>query len=280
MTEKENQVLRLSNHLAKTLNSFEVICCEAKSGRKINELTDREIVILLQSLMALVGISPKNIPVDDEFMILVNNFKLCFDEFSDLDFTAALKLAIKGQINFNFNLYDRMFSVVYLSELMKAYKPYRQEAIYKNDRLLNSKPMEHTPDEIKQLNLQAGRAAFVRIFKDFKETRVFKKDEPGYIETMACIYDYLDDSKIISIPNDRKKSEIEKAERFLRSRLENERMELKNKENLHKLTSQLKNWNQTVIEQKEIINDIAKSLIIEDYISYSIDMDMDLSDIL
>jgi hypothetical protein len=279
MTEKENQVLKLSNHLAKTLNSFEVICCEAKSGRKINELTDREIVILLQSLMALVGISPKNIPVDDEFMILVNNFKLCFDEFSDLDFTAALKLAIKGQINFNFNLYDRMFSIVYLSELMKIYKPYRQEAIYKNDRLLNSETME-SQEEIRQKNLQAGRASFIRIYKEFKENPVFKTKEAGYYETMSCIYDYLTESNIITITNDRKKNEMQKAERRYKQKLEAERLELANKENLLRINNQLKNWEKTLIDEKEIIKNIAKTLIIEDYISSSIDLEMDLSDIL
>jgi hypothetical protein len=279
MTEKENQVLKLSNHLAKTLNSFEVICCEAKNGRKINELTDREIVVLLQSLMALVGISPKNIPVDDEFMILVNNFKLCFDEFSDLDFTAALKLAIKGQINFNFNLYDRMFSIVYLSELMKAYKPCRQEAIYKNDRLLNSETME-SQEEIRQKNLQAGRASFIRIYKEFKENPVFKTKEAGYYETMSCIYDYLTESNIITIPNDRKKNEMQKAERRYKQKLEAERLELSDRENLLRINNQLKNWEKTLIDEKEIIKNIAKTLIIEDYISSSIDLEMDLSDIL
>jgi hypothetical protein len=266
--------------ISESLQLSEKKVITALNAVKFSDLSDIEISKFFITFISLIGFPERNMPKENDYLMLVDVSRNILNKYTQSEILLAVELALTNQIKFDFNLYDKTFSIALLSDLMKAYYSFRQEAIYKNDRLLNSKPMEHTPDEIKQLNLQAGRSAFVRIFKDFKETRVFKKDEPGYIETMACIYDYLDDRKIISIPNDRKKSEIEKAERFLRSRLENERMELKNKENLHKLTSQLKNWNQTVIEQKEIINDIAKSLIIEDYISYSIDMDMDLSDIL
>jgi hypothetical protein len=266
--------------ISESLQLSEKKVITALNAVKFSELSDIDISKFFITFISLIGFPERNMPKENDYLMLVDVSRNILNKYTQSEILLAVELALTNQIKFDFNLYDKTFSIALLSDLMKAYYSFRQEAIYKNDRLLNSKPMEHTPDEIKQLNLQAGRSAFVRIFKDFKETKVFKKDEPGYIETMACIYDYLDVSKIISIPNDRKKSEIEKAERFLRSRLENERMELKNKENLHKLTSQLKNWNQTVIEQKEIINDIAKSLIIEDYISYSIDMDMDLSDIL
>lgn len=274
-----NEIQKYDN-LSPELYSNEKKAIEAVSSVRFSEMDVKDIKELFVKIMILIGIPERNMPNKIEFDLLCETSKNVLKKYTKSELLLATEMVLSNELNFNFNLYDKVFSIVLLTDLMKSYYNFRQETIFKNDRLLNSKPMETTPEEIRQKNLQAGRAAFIRIFKDFKETLCFKKNEPGYYETMACIYDYLSEEKIITIPNERKKVEIAKAERRYKLKLEAERLELTNKENVSRITSQLKNWNNTLIEEKEIIKDIAKTIIIEDYISSSVDMDMDLSDIL
>lgn len=274
-----NEIQKYDN-LSPELYSNEKKAIEAVSSVRFSEMDVKDIKELFVKIMILIGIPERNMPNKIEFDLLCETSKNVLKKYTKSELLLATEMVLSNELNFNFNLYDKVFSIVLLTDLMKSYYNFRQETIFKNDRLLNSKPMETTPEEIRQKNLQAGRASFIRIYKEFKENPVFKTKEAGYYETMSCIYDYLTESNIITIPNDRKKNEMQKAERRYKQKLEAERLELANKENLLRINNQLKNWENTLIDEKEIIKNIAKTLIIEDYISSSIDLEMDLSDIL
>jgi hypothetical protein len=267
------------DNLHPSLFSNEKKAIEAIRSPKFSEMDISEIKELFVKIMLLIGIPERNMPNKIEFDLLCNTSKNVL-KYTKSELLLATEMALSSEISFNFNLYDKIFSITLLSDLMKSYHNFRQESIYKNDRLLNSNTMELSKEEIYQKNLEAGKNAFIRIFNDFKETGIFKRREVGYYETMSCIYDFLDAREIISIPNDRKKLEFEKAKKIFKTKLEDERLELTNRENICKLNEQLKNWNKTIVDEKESIKNVAKTIIVEDYICSSIEMEMDLGDIL
>lgn len=222
---------------------------------KIRSETVKNISDHLKRLFIVLGLSERQIPNEIEYGILLNTYKTFFSEYSIKEIEYAIELSIKDKIQVELNLYDKPFSVVHISNIMKKYKAWRNEnSDFKNNRALLAAPPEKTPDEI--WNIMA--AAAIKSFNNYKE------GNPENIK--SHIYDWLDENKIINISKELKWEAVKKAKGMLGNEAES-KMDFP----IYKYRSIVKMYSSESVEISR-----AKEILLKDYYNGLIEFEENL----
>lgn len=104
------------------------------TGNRLDQCKHGEIVKLLQELLVLIGAGDSNIPEKPEIAYLAQTAPFVIGKWTLAEIRHAFFLAMKGEIEYNLNLYDKPLSIMYISNLMKVYAAYRGDAQFKATR--------------------------------------------------------------------------------------------------------------------------------------------------
>jgi hypothetical protein len=198
---------------------------ENTKDKKISDSTESEVMTLLKYIFAFVGL--KDYPFEEEFLILSKATKRLLFNFTSKEITYAFDLAIKGTIQYDLNLYDKSFSIVYLSGLMNEYEKYRASVNAKYKKLLEEiETQEKAPsqEEIKLLNYKAAKEGCIDLFSKIKSGKDVSLSDVDFVgaryEFMKSLNLFEIDGEII---DDFKKLAISKVEKELMKESINER---------------------------------------------------------
>lgn len=164
---------------------------EALKSTHIKEEKSRQINEFLLKTYFLLGISETNRPKEKQQTLLIEAFKVEFAHYTLKEIDIAFSLARKGLLQkgkkiLDLNLYDKPFSIQYVSELMVSYKEYRKtHSDYIHHKRL---PEETEPSKQEQYNvLKKGLYSLWHRFKGGEDIRA---DLGWYLYT--TLYDYHD----------------------------------------------------------------------------------------
>lgn len=179
---------------------------DAITAPKIIDESLQNIAAHIKRIFMILGISGNNVPQDLEFDFLVRTYKLSFSQFTLKEIELAFKLAINLTIEYNLNLYDKMFSVVYVSDLMKRYTDYkRQSTEYQKSRV------EFIPEKSEAEIYAIMKTAALDSFTEYK------KGNPEYVK--FYIYDWLNRNEILVPTLERKKTAMIRAKEQIEAEL-------------------------------------------------------------
>lgn len=95
------------------------------SKPKIKDLSIQEITGGIVSLFPLIGMGESNMISEEEAYIIFSTLKEMFPNVTLQEVGLALKLAFKGTIKYETDLYNKPFNFAYLGGLINAYYSYR-----------------------------------------------------------------------------------------------------------------------------------------------------------
>ncbi len=94
-------------------------------GEKIINEDDLKITVTLKNLFVLIGLSNANTPTQQQFEVLRAAFRQVLGTFTIKEVMLAVEMSLKGQIDYELNLYGKPFSVQFIAKLMLLYKKKR-----------------------------------------------------------------------------------------------------------------------------------------------------------
>jgi hypothetical protein len=107
---------------------------DALSAPKLCNTADDVILSILKYGLTILGVN--KIPSEIEFALLIRSVKENHGQITNKEFRLAFDMAANLELEFNSNTYQN-FSVLYLNELMKAYKSW-------SSKVYNVAPMKPT----------------------------------------------------------------------------------------------------------------------------------------
>lgn len=114
-----------------------------------------DIARAITPMFPILGLSASNIPTDSEFKVLWPAIKNTFPEYSIHEIIHAFNLGLKGKLNpllFKINLFDKPFSVAYISDLLNAYREYKSSSMNYKKSLNNIDSINKDADSIEIFN--------------------------------------------------------------------------------------------------------------------------------
>ena len=168
---------------------------------KIRELSNFDsLKNTLKSICILLGV--KEIPDENIMNEMVNILKDEFDYFTISDITDAVKKALSGKLNIDFQPYNN-FSIPYICKILTAYREYLN-----NEGKLLPKQVESLEMGTQQKKEIHAKWLYQCVFPYIEKFNKGEIDEvPDYANTL---YNYLD-KKVINFTNERKLQIKEKA---------------------------------------------------------------------
>ncbi|MFC2111444.1 hypothetical protein ACFLQ5_03235 [Bacteroidota bacterium] len=208
-----------------------------------------------------MGGNDKNVPEDLQFII--DNFKSVYGRWTTDEIIYAFRLGIEGKIiGVNLNLYDKPLGLVFVSNLLNAYKQqYRSPAMieYNNKQ---TKPIELELAEIKSRNEQSY-INFLRKLLNNEEIMTVPYHQ---------LYDFLVDKGKLELTKERKLQIKRQAEIELKKELEKEKLQLIHNGKFYDV--------QNIIPTRNDLIYICKKIAIIEFIENSNKMEITLSEIL
>jgi len=192
------------NEIAKiTKNKFDIIVSSEK-------LIHEDIITIknfLKKLFVVIGVSKANMPTQVEFDFLADKIRTTFRNYTLADIELAFDLAIEDKINYNLNLFDKPFSIQFLSGLMKKYKEYRNKS---KEYLAALEPPKEEIIPSKEDVMEDMKRGVLELFEGLKDGTATFDDCYWYY------YNYLDrDLDLIKASSSEKKNAIQWAKEYL-----------------------------------------------------------------
>ena len=181
---------------------------------KIRELTNFDgLKNTLKSICILLGV--KEVPDENIMTQMVNIIKDEFEFFTVQDITDAVKKALSGKLNIDFQPYNN-FSIPYICKILTAYREYLNNEGKLTPKLIESPVMD---DKKKKESHSKWLDSCV-----FPYIEKFNKGEITEVPDFGnTLYNYLD-KRFINFSKDRKDQIKEKARTELLSELRVEKM--------------------------------------------------------
>lgn len=120
------------------------LAVEASQGQRIASCNREELAQMFRRLMVLIGASGVNVPFEVEASLLIESAPIILGKWTTDDVITAFTLALKGEIEAELRLFDKPFSLMYVSGVMKAYDDFKREALYQHHKHQPELPV-HVP---------------------------------------------------------------------------------------------------------------------------------------
>lgn len=127
------------------LTQSESLAVEASTGTRIVAATREELSQLFRRIMVLVGVSNQNVPTKIDADLLLDTAPAVIGKWTLQEVLLAFQMALKGEIEAELNLYDKPFSLMYVSNVLKAYDALRRDALHKHNREIDLLPESKEP---------------------------------------------------------------------------------------------------------------------------------------
>jgi len=204
-----------------------------------------------------LGISGNSIPTDFEFEHLIKMYKIAFINHTLAEIDLAFDLALCGSIEYELNLYDKIFSVAFVSGLMNKYKEWKStNTDYTKSK--NKELPEKSEDEI----YAYMKSAVINCFNEYKA------GNPEFVK--FHIYDWLDKNGFINTAVERKREFFGLAKIQLNE-------EMKHEKNLAISPSETSRIIDSYSGQTKQVNR-AKELNLKDFFDGLIEMEIDIKE--
>lgn len=236
---------------------------QALQEPRLGNVRSQDINTFLLKIYFLLGISEANRPDLTNQKLLIDLFRVEFNDYTLKEIELAFTLARKGMIDYNLKLYDRPFSIQFVADLMIVYRRYRNDHNdYKNYIKL---PEETEPTE---------QEIFIKMRKMVLSTfEKFKKNNDDIREITYTDYNFIERYSFLFSPNLEQK---QKAMNEASISIANEDNESKKWSIATKgIIAATRDKAQNLDNKQRVVNR-AKELIVIDYFKNLIEMDMDL----
>jgi hypothetical protein len=100
---------------------------------------------MFRRVIVLIGASGANVPTKIEANLLLESAPLVIGRWTTAEVVNAFTLAMRGEIEAELKLYDKPFSLLYVSNVMKVYEAYRNEALHKHGKEVGQLPERTAP---------------------------------------------------------------------------------------------------------------------------------------
>lgn len=110
------------------------LAVEASQGQRISGCNREELAQMFRRLMVLIGASGVNVPTELEASLLIESAPIILGKWTTDDVITAFTLALKGDFEAELRLFDKPFSLMYVSGVMKAYDEFKREALYQHHK--------------------------------------------------------------------------------------------------------------------------------------------------
>ena len=241
----------------------------ASKGQKIGDMSDVEIGKLFKLMWAILQTPPRNMPDQTTFDLLKVNIKQLFADITKEEILLAINLAIKKTINFDFKLFDQVFGIVQISDLIAEYKKYTNPIIFQQMKVDENKTL--TTEETEQLNKETVKQAIIQSYQEFLKTNKFDFD---YVYKIAEIrYDFLTKYELCNFTEELKAEFKIKATEFQRNQIETKlSMKLIPRHERNKLKESLEKLN----DNTDLITKTQKMLLLKQFYNDCKEFNIDL----
>jgi len=172
--DQQTQLIKANSDLRNlNIGKFEKQIVVCSQGNKIETATDEKIKELLKYLFVVLGV--KDLPNEIEKMILISSIRSTLGRYTLEDIVKAFELAMVKVITFELCLFDKVFNIVYLNNLMSVYEVYRSASMVNYRKQLEESKVSETPlskEEIEQLNYKSVRAGCIGLFEKYKSAQI------------------------------------------------------------------------------------------------------------
>lgn len=158
----------------------------AAAGRKIKDSGANGATDAVTTIISLLGLRDDKVPQEKDRMALYSYVFNHMGEYSPQEFALAGTLFIKGRLDYQKELYDKL-SPLFVENIMQSYARYRMN--YTEPTITPyTEERKPTPEEILQLKKDLA----VTQFNLYKRTRTF-------IDFNSPLYNYITKSQIIRL---------------------------------------------------------------------------------
>lgn len=169
----------------------------SKTGERIDRCKRAEIVLLFQEMLVIIGAGDVNIPEPEEMKFIVDRAPLAIGKWTTSEVRHALSLALQGVIEFDLNLYNKPFSLRYVSELMREYEPLKNKTVITQRQ--QSPQLEAAAPTAEEINAQL-RAWALKAFSNHIE------DKAIWHDYNPVLYDYFKREGVINLSPEKEES--------------------------------------------------------------------------
>lgn len=236
---------------------------------KIKTLTTADnIVKALQMVFVILGISKQNYPNENEFTFLIKKIKENLSDFAPEEIILAFELAVNNKFESDLNLYDKSFSLNYLTQVLLAYRNFRFDVLKKEKQMKQTELFEnHPPKEIQEQRLRHGTLSYFRLYRD---NCLKNFDDYGNAR-----YNYLDKLGVIPFTTERKNEIKKQAIEKYRTELVNNSINISKPQQVRDECKKiLKNFDN--LKEENRITSIAKEMALKIFFDELKELDEDL----
>lgn len=198
MESKKNQIQTQAGTQLVNFTKKESEILKRFSGRKISDEDSVNITLFMKKLFVLLGLSSINTPTQQQFDMLRAAMVSVLGDFTLSEILYAVDLALKGEIEYDLNLYNKPFSIPFLSGLMNKYKNLRADVIIKNRSL---EPGDALSDDEKDKIMDDAIERYIDQYKSGNKPNIMTWH----------YYDYLEKKGLINLSIDQKGEYMAKA---------------------------------------------------------------------
>lgn len=162
---------------------------DLEQGKKIKDLGFSGVIEMVTEICVIVGASEKSQPSHEmQQRVVVNNIRTSFPGLTAMEIKKAFLWAIEGRFDVNgqvldLKLYDQVFSINYMSPVVKRYIAYKKRVKTEVQRIKEQQLRERekkTDEEIHEI-LKSG---VVHAFNEYRE-------KGRFIDAGSPVYNYL-----------------------------------------------------------------------------------------
>jgi len=198
----------------------------------------------LKLIFVIVGLSEKNYPEQTEFDFLKNKAKEYFKNLTLEEIVLAFEFAVQKKYNVDLCLYNKPFSLSYLSDVISEYKKYKFDMIKNQPKMEEKKPSEKEVNSmLKHGIIQQFRLYKTNYLKDFNDF--------GNVR-----YNYLAKIGLINYTEEKKQTIREKAKEAWNLKLQSDLIKSKYSSEREHFRDVLKNFD-IIVKNKTGINAIS-----------------------
>ena len=135
----------------------------AQSGKKLAACSQHDLGILFKKILVIIGVSETNTPEKVEWDILLQIIPATFGNYTDKEVTLAFQLALQKRTNVDLSIYDKPFSLEYLSRVLSAYQKYKSPIMTD----FNKEQEQEMTEEQKQA---LSKRNIISTFQEYKDT--------------------------------------------------------------------------------------------------------------
>ena len=136
---------------------------QAKSGRLLAECGKEIITEILRKIFVIIGASESNIPKKEAENFIITMLPATFGNYTDKELILAFQLALQKRTDVDLTLYDKPFSLEYLSRVLSAYQKYKSPIMTD----FNKEQEQEMTEEQKQA---LSKRNIISTFQEYKDT--------------------------------------------------------------------------------------------------------------